>query len=110
MFDKFSPKSIIKDMTNIFHDSAGKKLKSDIRLFYLLPVELAICAFIFIRYFNPDTVMALLTSFSIFVALLLNLLVVLFAVTKNITQEENEKKEKYIPYHLINRPIFKRIT
>lgn len=101
MFEKISPIVIVKGMINIFHDSKGKTLKSDYFIFFDVPSIIAIIAFILVKSFNTDTVMALLTSFSIFVALLLNLLVVLFAVNKDVNTQKAQNKAE--PYHFKDR-------
>ncbi len=95
MFDKINISRIVKDhLATIKNYKTGKISLNDIVLFFLFPIIIS-----FIIVFNfilcKDIINILITSFSIFAALLFNLLLIIYdIINKHFNKEDRNLKLK----------------
>lgn len=82
MFDKIDVRRILRDhLATLRDERTGKRSLPDILLFFILPVAAAVLV-PYSRSLKPDTIGILLTSLSVFAALLFNFLLLVYDVTQ----------------------------
>ncbi len=101
MFGKINASRIIKDhILTLKNYRTGKLHKPDLFLFFFIPLIISILLIYFGILLNSEIVNVLITSFSIFAGLLLNLLLLVFDIAgKSSNSEQNiveALKEVYI--------------
>ncbi|NMC57791.1 MAG: hypothetical protein GYA51_00125 [Candidatus Methanofastidiosa archaeon] len=106
MFDKINPINILKDHFNTLIDFKTKKiLKTDILLFFVLPFAIAVIL-ILTKNTLSNIANILITAFSIFAALLLNLLLLIYSI---LGKEKGSSIKNDIKIKLLEE-IYKNIS
>lgn len=111
MLTKISPSKIIKDHFSTFkNDETGRKMISDYFLFFLVPsiIAILICVFADPKVIIKNLVDTLITSISIFAALLFNLLLLVFDLVQKINDVDS--KEKNLQKREFLRQIYSNIS
>jgi hypothetical protein len=98
MFSKIDIARIIRDHVATFQDDAtGRRMKSDYFLFFGLPLVLALFLLFILRLsLDQGAVGILVTSLSIFAALLFNLLLLIYDVVRKVGSGTGELKQRFL--------------
>ena len=99
---KISFRQIIIDHFATLRTTRGSLLYSDILLFYVFPLVLAISAVSLNLFVTGDFSNLILTSFSIFAALLFNLLLLCFDIVQRPSVKESHDKVSYLKSFFAN--------
>lgn len=93
MFSKISVLSIVKDhIRTLVNNRTGKISYGDIFLFFLIPAVISVALVHKDILLNDGLVNALITSFSIFSALLFNLLLLVYDIAGKSAEQNNQSK------------------
>lgn len=99
---------IIRDHLRTLRNAEKHRISAfDILLFYILPIAIAVCAYYFkLTFKKADVYNVSITFFGIFIALLLNLQVAIFAILQRRWEpSEDERMQPYQKTKFDNRRI-----
>ena len=98
MLSKINIGRIVRDhLATLQDDATGRRMKSDYLVFFGLPIVVAFfLAFVLNLSVNQGAVGILVTSLSIFAALLFNLLLLIYDVVSKVEQGSRKLKERYL--------------
>ena len=98
MFSKIDVRCIVSDHLATLQDAAtGRRMKTDYFVFFGLPIVVAFClAFVLNLSLNQGAVGILVTSLSIFAALLFNLLLLIYDVVRKVERGSQGLKETFL--------------
>jgi hypothetical protein len=98
MFSKIDVRRIVRDhLATLKDDATGKRMISDYLLFFGVPVLVALSLVLTVDLsLNKEAVALLVTSLSIFAALLFNLLLLIYDVVRKIGRESEELKAEFL--------------
>jgi hypothetical protein len=109
MFPKINILEVIKDHLSTIRDyDTGKTSVSDAIIFALIPALFSFAAIILVRRIDGSVVGILITAFSIFTALLLNLLMLIFAAAK--PEQEGLSDSRTTLRHTLLKELFANVS
>lgn len=109
MFPKINIADVVKDHLATIRDyDTGRTSVSDAIVFALIPSFFSLAAVIFGRRIDESVVGILITAFSIFTALLLNLLMLIFAAARPGQKGQSDSRAKL--RHALLKELFANVS